>query len=59
MSGLGFALVNDRYYPNLLPEQPDDFSTPLQLLAKEVIFTDPVTGKHHHFESPRTLAWAF
>jgi len=59
MSGLGFGLVNDRYYPNLLPEQPDDFSTPLQLLAKEIIFTDPVTGKHHHFESPRTLAWAF
>nr|WP_320116617.1 pseudouridine synthase [uncultured Desulfuromonas sp.] len=59
MSGLGFGLVNDRYYPTLLPEQPDDFSAPLQLLAKEIAFTDPVTGKHHHFESPRTLAWAF
>lgn len=59
MSGLGFALVNDRYYPQLLPEQADDFSAPLQLLAKEVTFTDPVTGKCHHFESPRTLDLAF
>jgi tRNA pseudouridine32 synthase/23S rRNA pseudouridine746 synthase len=59
MSGLGFGLVNDRYYPELLAEQSDDFSAPLQLLAKEIAFTDPVTGKNHHFESPRTLEKAF
>ncbi|MCD6526100.1 MAG: pseudouridine synthase [Desulfuromonas sp.] len=55
MSGLGFGIVNDRYYPQLLPEQPDDFSKPLQLLAKRVEFTDPLTGLQHNFCTDREL----
>lgn len=55
LSGLGFGIVNDRYYPTLLAEQPDDFSNPLQLLAKQIEFVDPVTGLSHHFTSPRQL----
>jgi tRNA pseudouridine32 synthase/23S rRNA pseudouridine746 synthase len=55
MGSLGFGIHNDRYYPDLQPEQPDDFSTPLQLLAKSVKFKDPVTGEMMSFESAREL----
>ena len=55
MSGLGFPIVNDRYYPQLQPEQADDFSQPLQLIAKQLSFKDPVTGVQHQFNSEREL----
>jgi len=55
MSGLGFRILNDRVYPNLLPEKDDDFSHPLQLLAKRVQFYDPVTGRDMAFGSEREL----
>ena len=56
LSGLGFGILNDRYYPNLQPERADDFDNPLQLLAKAVSFQDPITGKRMEFESERRLA---
>jgi tRNA pseudouridine32 synthase / 23S rRNA pseudouridine746 synthase len=37
-------------------QDPDDWSHPLQLLAKILEFTDPLTGEEHHFESTRRLA---
>lgn len=55
MSGLGFRILNDRYYPELQPEAPDDFANPLQLLAKRVTFRDPVTGVETEFVSQRKL----
>lgn len=55
MSDLGFPIVNDRYYPTLQPEQADDFERPLQLIAKQLQFKDPLTGKQHQFESQREL----
>jgi tRNA pseudouridine32 synthase/23S rRNA pseudouridine746 synthase len=57
MSGLGFGILNDRYYPDLQPERADDFDSPLQLLAKSVRFKDPATGKEMAFESERQLLW--
>ena len=57
MSSLGIPIVGDPVYPVLLPDPaPDDFSTPLQLLAAVLEFTDPVTGAPRRFESRRTLA---
>lgn len=56
LSGLGFGIQNDRYYPDLLPEAPPDFEKPLQLLARRLAFTDPISGKPHTFISPRTLS---
>ncbi|HKJ04608.1 MAG TPA: pseudouridine synthase, partial [Geopsychrobacteraceae bacterium] len=41
MSGLGFTILNDRYYPELLPKQEDDLDNPLQLIARSVKFIDP------------------
>ena len=55
MSGLGFRIINDRLYPDLLAEQNDDFDQPLQLLAKQITFQDPVTGKTVEFNSEQTL----
>jgi tRNA pseudouridine32 synthase/23S rRNA pseudouridine746 synthase len=56
MSGLGFAIVNDRYYPTLLPEIPCDFSHPLQLLSRKIEFRDPISGQIMSFTSTRQLS---
>ena len=53
MGGLGFRILNDRYYPHLQPEQTDDFEKPLSLVAKTVRFRDPVSGKDMEFSSER------
>ena len=60
MAALGAPLAGDRIYPTLLPEpapgEAPDWSRPLQLLAREFAFTDPVTGQARRFTSRRTLA---
>ena len=53
MGGLGFRILNDRYYPHLQPEQTDDFEKPLSLVARTVRFRDPVSGKDMEFSSER------
>lgn len=55
MAALGMPIVNDAFYPVLLPCKGDDFSQPLQLLAREIAFTDPLTGHVRHFASARNL----
>jgi tRNA pseudouridine32 synthase/23S rRNA pseudouridine746 synthase len=56
MSGLGFTIVNDRYYPALLPEMACDFSHPLQLLSQKIEFRDPISGQEMSFTSQRQLS---
>ena len=60
MSALGVPIVGDRIYPTLWPEPAaeaaPDWSNPLQLLAREIAFTDPVTGEARRFASRRRLA---
>ncbi|TKB05886.1 pseudouridine synthase [Desulforhopalus sp. IMCC35007] len=55
LSDLGFPIVNDRYYPQLLPEKSLDFDHPLQLLSKKIEFRDPISGCKLAFESDRPL----
>lgn len=56
LCSLGIPIVNDSLYPVMWPDRLDsDFSKPLQLLARSVSFTDPVTGEQHYFESKRRL----
>ncbi len=57
MSGLGFGILNDRYYPELQDEREDNFDTPLQLVAQMIRFKDPISGRYRTFESERTLLW--
>ena len=55
MAALGMPVVNDKLYPDISLAEPDDFSTPLKLLAKSIAFQDPLTGQEHYFESTRNL----
>ncbi len=57
LSCLGFRILHDRWYPELLPRAEDDFNRPLQLLAQRVRFRDPVSGKDMEFCSERHLLW--
>ena len=58
-AALAIPIVNDPMYPTFLPEPardaPEDFSKPLQLLARTVEFTDPITGAARAFTSARQL----
>jgi tRNA pseudouridine32 synthase / 23S rRNA pseudouridine746 synthase len=56
MHALGLPICGDGIYPTLTPEtaQPD-YARPLQLLAKELAFEDPVTGLKHQFSSQMRL----
>ena len=56
MNALGLPILNDRMYPPVAETPDDDYRLPLQLLAKSIAFTDPVTGQARHFQSQRTLA---
>ncbi|MFX5084963.1 hypothetical protein ABTC40_20190, partial [Acinetobacter baumannii] len=47
-----------RFYPRVRSDEPDDFTRPLQLLARSLAFTDPVTGEPRRFRSERQLAAA-
>ncbi len=60
MYTLGLPLVGDQLYPTVRrgPREADDFRQPLQLLARAIAFTDPVTGQARAFESRRSLDWA-
>ena len=55
LAALGLGILNDGFYPVLLPEAPDDHSRPLQLLARELRFTDPLSGEPRTFVTNRTL----
>ncbi|QHE77018.1 pseudouridine synthase [Hydrogenophaga sp. PBL-H3] len=59
MNALGAPIVGDQFYPQVLrgPDDTEDFAEPLQLLARGIAFTDPVTGMARRFESGRALAW--
>ncbi|GGT17237.1 pseudouridylate synthase [Streptomyces chromofuscus] len=57
MNALGVPLLGDPLYPVVTDPVPaGDFRRPLQLLARELEFTDPVTGVAHVFRTGRTLA---
>ena len=51
MQTIGWPLLHDKYYPTLQPEAADIYSKPLQLLAKKLRFTDPVTQNLRIFSS--------
>ena len=60
MLGLGLPIEGDQFYPVVRrgPDDMEDFARPLQLLAREIAFTDPVTGQRRQFESGLELAQA-
>jgi tRNA pseudouridine32 synthase/23S rRNA pseudouridine746 synthase len=61
MNALGRPIVGDLFYPEVVHgpgHTAEDWGRPLQLLARALAFTDPVTGEPRRFESRRRLAWA-
>ncbi|MFR0353736.1 RluA family pseudouridine synthase [Streptomyces sediminimaris] len=60
MNTLGVPILGDPLYPVVTgPVPAGDFRRPLQLLARALDFTDPVTGAEHRFRSARALtAWS-
>ncbi|MFD7923551.1 pseudouridine synthase [Streptomyces sp. NPDC059740] len=56
LSGLGLPILGDPLYPEVRASAPDDWTDPLQLLARRLAFTDPVTGEERDFVSRRTLS---
>ncbi|MEE2570974.1 RluA family pseudouridine synthase [Pseudarthrobacter sp. J64] len=58
MASLGLGIVNDAFYPDLLDKAPDDYSKPLQLLARGIRFIDPLSGKPVEYRSRLQLSEA-
>jgi len=54
--GLGIPILGDPLYPSVRDVAVDDFSEPLQLLARELAFTDPFEGTERTFTSVRELS---
>lgn len=55
-AALGMPIVNDPIYPTWLPVGSERFDQPLQLLAKTLEFTDPLSGAARRFTSALRLA---
>lgn len=51
MAALGAPILNDDFYPDMRARASDDFSRPLQLLARSVSFRDPLTDVMREFHS--------
>ena len=55
---IGSVIVGDRLYPEFQPpSDPPNYDNPLQLLAKRLSFTDPLSGNRLDFESRFQLHW--
>lgn len=55
LNSLGIPIENDPLYPVVREDDAEDFTNPLQLLASELAFTDPIDGKPRQFFSKRSL----
>jgi len=58
MAALGLPILHDQFYPTVqkAPGEWEDFATPpLQLLGRELAFTDPITGQNRQFLSQQKL----
>lgn len=56
MQSIGMPILNDQYYPVLQEKKPDDYSAPLQLLAKSLRFTDPINQQQRNFSYTESLS---
>lgn len=57
LNSLGIPIVGDPFYPEVIDQALDDFTVPLQLLARELRFVDPVDGEGRVYRSVRDLSW--
>ncbi len=57
MADVGLPILGDPLYPTVMDVAPDDFSTPLRLIARRLRFTDPVDGSPRDYTSRYALEW--
>ena len=57
LAHLDMPIRHDPYYPAICHKPKGDFGSPLQLLAKRLSFTDPITAHRWEFESGRELVF--
>lgn len=57
LASLGAPIVGDPFYPVVRDVDLGDFSQPLELIARELSFVDPVDGGQRHFVSRAELGW--
>lgn len=55
MAALGTPILNDQIYPTYIATENESFEKPLQLLAKRIEFTDPISGEQRAFHSNKEL----
>lgn len=55
MASIGSPILNDPFYPVLQASKGEDYSSPLQLLAKTISFIDPITDEKRFFETRQQL----
>lgn len=58
LASIGLGILHDNLYPILTDEKPDDHDRPLQLLARELRFVDPLSGEERDFRTRQTLRYA-
>lgn len=58
LAALNIPILNDPFYPHLTEKASGDFSQPLQLLAEEISFVDPITVTKVKFKTSYTLEFA-
>lgn len=58
LAAAGAPIIGDVVYPNVLPHADDEPALPLQLLARTLTFTHPITGEPHTITSNRHLTLA-
>lgn len=51
MNSLGLPILGDDFYPTIRKHPYDDFRHPLELIARTLEFTDPISGKPRRFDS--------
>jgi tRNA pseudouridine32 synthase/23S rRNA pseudouridine746 synthase len=56
MAALGMPILNDQIYPQHAQQGEEDLTRPLQLLAAEIAFADPITGVRREFVSQQRLS---
>lgn len=45
-------ILGDPVYPRIYAEDEEDFAVPMHLIAREISFTDPLSGTHRSFRTP-------
>lgn len=55
MNAIGLPILGDDFYPVINKRDDDDFRVPLQLVARDLSFVDPVTGEQRRFVSKVAL----